>query len=92
MADLIIKFVVSPALTCGSPISYVEEINLDGEGKCIAVLKLVPSVEKVDNLPPFDSSFAWCLFLYLIIRTELTLDSSWKSRELVAFLSVLISF
>lgn len=69
MADLIIKFVVSPALTGSSPISYVEEINHDGEGKCIAVLKLVPSIEKVDNLPPFDGFVAWYLFVYLIIHT-----------------------
>lgn len=50
VADLIIKFVVTPALTCGSPISYLEEISCDGEGKCIAVLKIVPSVQKIENV------------------------------------------
>ena len=55
VADLIIKFVFSPALTCGSPISYVEEINQDAEEKCTAVLKIVPSLEKVNNLPSVHS-------------------------------------
>ncbi|KAG7010412.1 Centromere/kinetochore protein zw10-like protein, partial [Cucurbita argyrosperma subsp. argyrosperma] len=50
VADLIIKFVFSPALTCGSPISYVEEINQDAEQKCTAVLKIVPSLEKIENV------------------------------------------
>lgn len=72
MADLIIKFVVSPALTCGSPISYVEEINQHAEEKSIAVLKIVPSLEKV--------SFV-LIGSFLICHTELILDSSWDSGE-----------
>lgn len=69
MADLIIKFVVSPALTCGSPISYVEEISQDAEEKCIAILKIVPSLDKVNNLPPLASSVSFGVYslIYLFL-------------------------
>ncbi|KAE8075609.1 hypothetical protein FH972_014305 [Carpinus fangiana] len=45
LADLIIKYVVSPAVNRGSPISFVEELNQDPKEMTEAVLKIVPSVE-----------------------------------------------
>ncbi|XP_062152675.1 centromere/kinetochore protein zw10 homolog [Alnus glutinosa] len=51
VADLIIKYVVSPAVNPGSPISFVEELNQDSKGMTEAVLKIVPSVEpKIENV------------------------------------------
>ncbi|XP_059452232.1 centromere/kinetochore protein zw10 homolog [Corylus avellana] len=51
LADLIIKYVVSPAVNRGSPISFVEELNQDPKEMTEAVLKIVPSVEPmVENV------------------------------------------
>lgn len=50
LADLIIKYVVSPAVNRGSPISFVEDLNQDPKEMTEAVLKIVPSVEPMVNI------------------------------------------
>ncbi|XP_038902931.1 centromere/kinetochore protein zw10 homolog isoform X1 [Benincasa hispida] len=80
VADLIIKFVVSPALTCGSPISYVEEINHDGEGKRIAVLKIVPSLEKIENVDGETIYSEVTRIVKFIYRHICYQNSSWIQR------------
>lgn len=50
VGDLIIKYVVSPAVIQGSPISFVEELNQDPKEMTEAVLKIGPSVEPKVNI------------------------------------------
>lgn len=51
VGDLIIKYVVSPAVIQGSPISFVEELNQDPKEMTEAVLKIGPSVEpKIEDV------------------------------------------
>lgn len=50
VADLIIKYVVTPAVNQGSPILFVEELDRDPKEMTEAALKMMPSVEpKIEN-------------------------------------------
>ncbi|KAM6548410.1 hypothetical protein CsatB_020086 [Cannabis sativa] len=50
VADLLIKYVISPAVNYKSPVSFIEELVQDSEELTGAILKIVPlSVSKVEN-------------------------------------------
>lgn len=50
-ADLMIKYVISPAISYGSPIAFVEELNPSPEKMSEAILTMVPSVDdKIENV------------------------------------------
>ena len=49
VADLLIKYVMSPALNSGSPCSFVEEINEDSGCVTEAVLNIVISSDPKVN-------------------------------------------
>lgn len=51
VADLTIKYVISPAVSYGSPITFVEELNPGPEKMSEAILRMVPSV---------DDKVFWC--------------------------------
>lgn len=49
VADLVIKYVISPAVNYGSPVTFVEESVQNSEEMTEAILKIVPSQHsKVD--------------------------------------------
>ncbi|KAH9793478.1 Centromere/kinetochore protein zw10-like [Citrus sinensis] len=51
VADLKIKYVISPAVSYGSPITFVEELNPGPEKMSEAILRMVPSVDdKIENV------------------------------------------
>ncbi|KAH9745020.1 Centromere/kinetochore protein zw10-like [Citrus sinensis] len=51
VADLTIKYVISPAVSYGSPITFVEELNPGPEKMSEAILRMVPSVDdKIENV------------------------------------------
>ncbi|XAR68139.1 hypothetical protein NMG60_11003166 [Bertholletia excelsa] len=51
VADMVIKYVVSPAVNYTCPVSFVEETNQDAEHLNEAVLKMVPSSDlKIENV------------------------------------------
>lgn len=45
VADLMIKYVISPAVSYGLPIAFVEELNPGPEKMSEAILRIVPSVD-----------------------------------------------
>lgn len=44
-ADLMIKYVITPAVSYGSPITFVEELIPGSEKITEAILRMVPSVD-----------------------------------------------
>lgn len=51
VADLMIKYVISPAVSYGLPIAFVEELNPGPEKMSEAILRIVPSVDdKIENV------------------------------------------
>ncbi|KAK9284581.1 hypothetical protein L1049_023757 [Liquidambar formosana] len=51
VADLMIKYVITPAVNYRSPISFVEERNQDSEQMTGVILKIVPSTDpKIENV------------------------------------------
>ena len=50
VADLMIKHVITPAVDCGSPISFTEETNQDSGQKTEMILKIVSCDPKVTLL------------------------------------------
>lgn len=50
VADLIIKYVITPAVSRTLPVSFVEEVNQDAKGMTEAILRTVPSVDSKVNI------------------------------------------
>lgn len=40
VADLMIKYIITPVINCGSPIAFVEELSKDSEKIVEAILKI----------------------------------------------------
>ncbi|KAK7300430.1 hypothetical protein RJT34_11274 [Clitoria ternatea] len=73
VADLVIKYVITPFVNCGGPFSFLEELNPES-----AVLKIVPSPDS--KLEYLDGEFLYSgilLFIKFIHRSICFQNSSW---------------
>lgn len=50
VADRMIKFVISPAIKCGLPISFIQDLKKVPEELTESLLKIVPSIDSKVNI------------------------------------------
>lgn len=66
VADLVIKYVISPAVNYGSPVSFVEESVQNSKKTVEASLKIVPSQDPKVYVPMFSKVLiAYCVLMIL---------------------------
>lgn len=70
VADLVIKYVISPAVNYGSPVSFVEESVQNSENTTEAILKIVPSQDPMVYVPMI-SKF---LIAYCVLTMPIRMD------------------